>query len=1095
MMSKLFKKTLLMIILLFGIISTIISSYAGWILYNRIIEEYKSKAIAIASNIAQSSVEIILNRDASTIQSIVDQYSEIEGVSYVLVVHKNGEILSHTFAPKVPYELLKEIERPGEKNEGVVARNINLDDYGVVLDVSSPILSGVAGNVHVGMNLEGVRYYIWMTIIKLHMVAFGIFLFTVVIAWFFTGKISRPLIDLTQYAERVANRNFSDVIEIKSKDEVGILAKTMTNMATEIQSHVSTLERDVANATRELQDTLGFVSTIIDNLADGLFVTDLEGKISRVNSSFVDMLELDYVPEEENVRTLLGSGVADFILSRGREWAAQANPAPRLQVDPPSPYHVGNHAQDMHSFELTAKRRDSTLFPIELSASLVNMKGISYVIGIIRDITARKRAEDALRLSEQKYRGMFEEAVEGIFQTDARGHLINANPESAYILGYDSPEELLRASKRLGNRIYADLKRQAEFLSMMQEGRVVHGYEIEMFQKSGERIWAALHARPSRNEIGELLSTEGILQDITDRKRAQEALIDSERRYKELFDIAPDPMIVHRDGLIILANKAAAEFFREDCQDKLLGMALLDLVHSDYRQSVIDRIYQAETLPVSSDFSEIQFLRTDGSVGFLESIAIPTTYGGERVVLWLGRDISQRKETEDALRASEERFRTIFEIAPDCIFLKDIDLKYTHVNPSVENLFGISATDIIGKCAADLFGNEAASHIREGDLRVLAGETIEDEHTRPVRGMNLTFHDIRTPLRRVDGSVTGICKFSRNITDRKGATQTTPFIEKNYTSTAMLNTLEQAHIAAQSDGIILLLGESGSGKDYLARWIHSKSKRADAPFFSLNCAAISQELAESELFGHERGAFTGAITKKKGLLELAEGGTLLLNEIGELPVPIQSKLLTFLDTRSFTRVGGEKHIRVNARLIAATHRNLGDEVATGRFIEPLYYRLNVYAVQVPPLRKRLEDIPVIVEEILLNLATDMQLSQVPTCDQQQIQKLMSYSWPGNIRELRNVIERAVMLSAGNKLNLTMPATNGAPEQWSHEVTLVDSESLTDVLDEVTRSLCREALRRTQGKKKEAATLLGISRQSLYRYMKNYDLLSEFDSAN
>ena len=170
----------------------------------------------------------------------------------------------------------------------------------------------------------------------------------------------------------------------------------------------------------------------------------------------------------------------------------------------------------------------------------------------------------------------------------------------------------------------------------------------------------------------------------------------------------------------------------------------------------------------------------------------------------------------------------------------------------------------------------------------------------------------------------------------------------------MRDCLELARIAAATNSIILLLGETGSGKDYIARWIDDQSRRSAGPYFALNCAALPRELAESELFGHEAGAFTGARARKKGLLELAEGGTLLLNEIGELPLSLQSKLLTFLDTRSFLRVGGDKGVKVDARLIAATHRDLGQEIAQGRFLEPLFYRLNVFPIQVPPLRERLE---------------------------------------------------------------------------------------------------------------------------------------------
>ncbi|MHB8204868.1 MAG: sigma 54-interacting transcriptional regulator, partial [Desulfomonilaceae bacterium] len=166
----------------------------------------------------------------------------------------------------------------------------------------------------------------------------------------------------------------------------------------------------------------------------------------------------------------------------------------------------------------------------------------------------------------------------------------------------------------------------------------------------------------------------------------------------------------------------------------------------------------------------------------------------------------------------------------------------------------------------------------------------------------------------------------------------------------------------------------------MARWIHDHSKRALGPYFSLNCAAISRELAESELFGHERGAFTGAHRRKRGLLELAEGGTLLLNEIGELPLSLQSKLLTFLDTRSFLRVGGEKSLTVNARIISATNRSLDKEVEEGRFLSALFYRINVFGITLPPLRDRIEDIPILLEEIMSRLAVELQLTHIPYID-------------------------------------------------------------------------------------------------------------------
>jgi len=270
----------------------------------------------------------------------------------------------------------------------------------------------------------------------------------------------------------------------------------------------------------------------------------------------------------------------------------------------------------------------------------------------------------------------------------------------------------------------------------------------------------------------------------------------------------------------------------------------------------------------------------------------------------------------------------------------------------------------------------------------------------------------------------------------------------------------------------------------LARYIHNHSKRASGPFYAINCAAIPPDLAESELFGHEPGAFTGAKGRKRGLFELAEGGTLLLNEIGELPLHLQAKLLTFLDTRSFTRVGGENNVTVSARLIAATNRRLVEEVARGRFREDLYYRLNVLSIRVPPLRNRTEDIPILVEQIVSQLAGEMQLTSMPLISSDDMEKLTQYMWPGNVRELRNVLERAVIVSDGRQLKfdlLECDRPDSAGSSWT--VNFPPQPSLVHVINEMRRNLIDEALSRAKGKKQEASRLLGVSRFALRRQIK------------
>ncbi|MBM3301708.1 MAG: sigma 54-interacting transcriptional regulator, partial [Deltaproteobacteria bacterium] len=372
------------------------------------------------------------------------------------------------------------------------------------------------------------------------------------------------------------------------------------------------------------------------------------------------------------------------------------------------------------------------------------------------------------------------------------------------------------------------------------------------------------------------------------------------------------------------------------------------------------------------------------------------------------------------------------------------------------------------------------------EQRVLAGQLIEQENTRLVRGVPLTFHDIRVPLLDNSGEIVGLCGISRDVTERK---KTMPHLStksqgENYPSPVTRRTLSKALLAAKTDSTVLLLGESGSGKDYLARFIHENSSRRDGPYFAINCAAVASELAEAELFGHEAGAFTGAVGRKRGLLELAEGGTLLLNEIGELPLRLQAKLLTFLDTRTLTRVGAETTVPVNARLIAATNRNLETEVAEGRFRSDLLFRLDVLSLTAPPLRERLEDLPVLVTRIVEQLAREMQLPHVPAIDPETVKALASYDWPGNIRELRNVLERALILSDRGGISFVdLAVSGGAPSEWSFKVTFPEQHSVNDVTDEVKRALISEALRRSEGSRQRAADLLGISRFSLFRMMK------------
>lgn len=560
-------------------------------------------------------------------------------------------------------------------------------------------------------------------------------------------------------------------------------------------------------------------------------------------------------------------------------------------------------------------------------------------------------------------------------------------------------------------------------------------------------------------------------------------------RFRIIFEHAPVMMhSIDKNGILRNVNlKWLGELGYE--RDDVIGKSVASIMTPESARSlreILPRFWRAGRV---SDLS-YHYVKADGTVidALLDSIVIDDPVWGE-VSLSVIRNITEQKRAEEALRRSEERFRAVFEGATDCIFIKDRLLRYTHVNPAMARLFGLSVSEIISRRTEDLLGPDQAARLLEGDLRVLSGEAIEQELTLNVHQVPMTFHEVRVPLRDAQGTIIGMCGISRNVSERRTTMAAYAVEPEKYPSEAMASCLREARKAAATDSTVLLLGESGSGKDYLARWIHDRSKRAGGPYLSLNCAAISKELAESELFGHEPGAFTGARGRKRGLLELAEGGTLLLNEIGELPLTLQSKLFTFLDTKSFMRVGGEKNIHVNARLIAATHQDLQAAVTRKRFLAPLFYRLNVFPIHVPPLRERVHDIPVLVEQLMSRLVAEMQLNDLPRVDDAVFRTLAAYHWPGNVRELRNVLERSLMVSEGGVLSVKLPSAGALRDNSHAQVSLTQGKTLEEVTEEITRVLCREALN-TCRTRAAAARMLGISRDSLYRYMKKFNLFEK-----
>jgi len=493
-------------------------------------------------------------------------------------------------------------------------------------------------------------------------------------------------------------------------------------------------------------------------------------------------------------------------------------------------------------------------------------------------------------------------------------------------------------------------------------------------------------------------------------------------------------------------------------------------------------------------------IRKDGSRFWADVVisAIRDSDGGLLGFAKITRDASQRRKAAEALRQSEERARTLFELSPDAILVCGADGRIEAANARVENLFGYTRGELLGQAVEilvparfrDSHPKHRADFAARPRLRPM-GIGL-DLYGRRKDGSEFPVDILLGPVEDRDGRI--LIAVVRDLSERKRFEEALRrsedekrYLEEELTTTSQFDeiigeapglkrVLKHVETVAPTDATVLILGETGTGKELIARAIHNLSPRRLRAFVKLNCSAIPAGLLESELFGHEKGAFTGAISQRIGRLELAHEGTLFLDEIGDLPLELQPKILRALQEKEFERVGSTRTIPVNVRLLAATNRDLAQMVENREFRSDLYYRLKVFPVQLPPLRERVEDIPLLAKYFLDQHSRRMN-RRIETIPEDAIEALARWRWPGNIRELENFIERAVILSTGPTLR--------APLAELHQTAEVASETSQNFHDAEREHVLR-VLRETKGHisgPNGAAERLGLKRTTLNSKMK------------
>src|SRR6202140_2299984 len=767
--------------------------------------------------------------------------------------------------------------------------------------------------------------------------------------------------------------------------------------------------------------------SVFENSAIGVALSDLNGRFLATNHVFQAMV--GYTEEELRAVSFPDLTHEDY---------RQANRALVTELV------EGKRRQ--FQIEKEYRRKDGSLIWVSNNVSLVpgTERVPRFIMALSEDITQRKRAEEKLRRSEADLLDAQRMSRTGSLKIDISSGTVTGSPQVFRIFGVMPGEDTSTPEFWLGRTHPDDQKRVRELFdrSITQKTDFDADYRIVLPDGAIKYLHSIGH--PSLNESGNLVEFGGTIIDITERKQREEALRRSEGY------LAEAQKLTHTGSWAAQVSQKEPVYWSNVYWSKemyrIFGldpgptppspMEVVRQLHPEdapYHPGVVERAIRDGT-----DFEmDFRLLLPDGAAKYIHVVGHPVVNASGDVIELVGTamDVTEQHESRAALQAAFEQIkaertelRRMTDAVAAVIYVLPPDGTALYKNQTVLDYTGLTLEDLQREDQrARVFHPEDLERLREERQVAFArGKPFELEQRALGKDGNYRWFLARfNPLRDDQGNIIRWYATGTDIDDRKRAEermrdenlalreqidQAFMFEEIVGTSPGLQGVLSRVTKVAPTDSSVLVSGETGTGKELIARAIHKRSRRSQRAFVSVNCAALAPTLISSELFGHEKGAFTGAMQRRLGRFELANGGTIFLDEIGEVPLDTQVALLRVLQEREFERVGGTQPVKIDVRVIAATNRDLEAAVASGTFRPDLYYRLNVFPIEVPPLRERQDDVLMLLEHFVHRFAQKMG-KHFKKIDKRTVELFRSYPWPGNIRELQNVVERSVIVSS------------------------------------------------------------------------------------